>query len=159
MLYLYLRTWKQWTLNKHLLKWWMANYTLQGPSMIFICIGCYRKYRNIDNSILPRSVYFIRHIFNSVEKFWNKKVIKIQWISQLKFSIVNQTAGQWKTIFKVKIKDLYGSLKLKLSIHIINTYLFSTYCAPGTAFNGAVKQWSRHVHFCWKSSVIIHLKL
>lgn len=138
----------------------MTKYTLQGLSMIYICTGCYRKYRNNDNYILPGTVYFIGYIFNFVEKFWNKKVTKTQWISQLKYSIVNQTAGQWKWLFlKWKLKTCNGSLELKLSIHIINTYLFSTYCVPGTAFNGVVKQWSRHVHFCWKCSVIIHLKL
>lgn len=48
--------------------------------MIYICIGCYRKYRNNDNDnyMLPRTVYFIGYIFNFVEKFWNKKVTKTQ---------------------------------------------------------------------------------
>lgn len=50
----------------------MTNYTF-GLSMTYRCPGCYRKYRNNNNYILPRTLYFIGYIFNFVEKFWNKK--------------------------------------------------------------------------------------
>lgn len=43
---------------------------------IYICIGCYRKYKNKENYLLTRIVYFREQIFNFVDKSWNEKVNK-----------------------------------------------------------------------------------
>lgn len=40
-------------------------------TMIYICTGCYRKYKKNDDYLLPRTVYFTE-IFNFVYKFWKE---------------------------------------------------------------------------------------